>query len=121
MVSTRHSALTAAKKTHLNRKKTIRRRHQAGRITDEERDRLMERALRDHRGETARTAQQRAAIEAARWGRMEDCHPECVAAQGLVCSCPCLGANHGSAWGTPPESVRGQGPHARQARLEGRL
>ena len=111
-------------RTYKNRKKTIRQRFQAERITAEQRARLLAEARARYEQETE-TEAVRIALERVRRGQeyianggtvprpdllsstpsSTECCAECVGAEGTKCRCACEGANHGAAMGTPPESV----------------
>ena len=97
--------------SYKNRKKTIRLRHQAGRITDSERATLLAAAKRHYRpprGTQAAAAAQEGLPDGEAWesGR---CVDECITARLNVCRCPCGGRNHGAATGLSPETIQVRG------------
>ena len=91
-----------------NRKKTIRRRWQAGRIDDTERDRLLAEARDAYDAGLARERPPQLVEWLDGPGRgVGHCESdECLAAVGNVCRCGCEGRWHGAALGLPPLDER---------------
>ena len=147
MVRGRHADQSPAWKRYKNRKKQIRQDFQAGRISAEERSARLAEARSKHLcGGFPPSAERRRQIaqanRAASWlsengaaalpdpgsYTENDCDETCIGARAYACSCPCEGANHGAAWGTPrgtpaqlwlakleEETARGRRQRARQA------
>jgi len=90
-----------------NRKKTIRRRWQAGRIDDTERARLLAEARDAYAGlAPGRPAQLVEWLDGPGRGVGHCESDECLAAVGNVCRCGCEGRWHGAALGLPPLDER---------------
>ncbi len=99
------------RKTYKNRKKTIRRAYQAGKITAAERERLQAEAHAACGSYTAQSlAYRMAAAKGSTWresGGQSTCGNDvCLGAEMAACRCECGGVGHGVAKGINPWEVR---------------
>jgi len=102
--------MTPPRNTYLNRKKSIRERLKAGRITPDEARELKDEARAKYHA--AMNGDTRLMLHDTGQGYIDN-HPEplpctapCPGGKGYKCSCPCGGTYHGAAYGREPWKVQ---------------